>query len=358
MMRGFAAVYVMAGHLAHHFSLGLGKRVDEIIAAPFGYGQEAVMLFFLISGFVIFYSTEKKKPDFKTYFSHRWKRIYPIFLVALLLGSINILSSWQSFPWRDFFGNLFMLQDWKEVKPGVWFESFGGDLPLWSLAYEWWFYLLFYPIWRFVPLARQRGVAILCSLAGLSGYALHPNQPCLYLLYFILWWTGAEFARQYVSEGRVTFLKQKITVITLAGFVIMIAGFLIAAHHYNSWQPATKLPRRGIYPYLQIQHFLASLFIVGGALMWRRLNWFGFNKCFGIFALAAPISYGLYAFHFIFVTGNFFLFIHNEQCRLIAVVIISFIAAWLAEVPLQNFFKRIHFPRSFRQAENTSPSAN
>ena len=75
MMRGFAAVYVMAGHLAHHFSLGLGTRADEIIAAPFGYGQEAVMLFFLISGFVIFYSTEKKKPDFKTYFSHRWKRI-------------------------------------------------------------------------------------------------------------------------------------------------------------------------------------------------------------------------------------------------------------------------------------------
>ena len=341
MMRGFAALYVMTGHLVHHYSLGLGARVDKWVAEPLRFGQEAVMLFFLISGFVIFYSTEKKRPDFATYFIHRWKRIYPIFLISLCLISIDIVILKSApFPWHDFFGNIFMLQDMAGKTPGVWFPTFGYNLPLWSLAYEWWFYFLFYPIWRFAPIRQQRIIAALISFIGLFGYVLYPNQPCLYLAYFILWWTGAELARQYVAEGRVTFKIQRITIAVLAGFVGLTAGLLLLAHHYNHWIAVRS--RSEQYPFLEIRHFMICWLIVVGALTWQKIKWFGFNFLFGIFKYVAPISYGIYALHYpIAITGSFFSFIPWEVAKLFVVIVASFAAAWLAEVPFQKLVNHL-----------------
>jgi peptidoglycan/LPS O-acetylase OafA/YrhL len=101
MMRGFAALYVMAGHLfTHRTANGI-----SLYSVPFYFGQEAVMLFFLISGFVILLSTEKQQPDFATYLSRRWKRIYPIYLLALGVTAIDIvLLKAQPFPWHNFLG--------------------------------------------------------------------------------------------------------------------------------------------------------------------------------------------------------------------------------------------------------------
>jgi len=50
MMRGLAALYVMFTHLAQSASQGLGPRMHWLAILPFHFGQEAVMLFFLISG--------------------------------------------------------------------------------------------------------------------------------------------------------------------------------------------------------------------------------------------------------------------------------------------------------------------
>jgi peptidoglycan/LPS O-acetylase OafA/YrhL len=337
MMRGFAALYVMAGYLIHHNSLGFGARVDKWIAEPMRFDQEAVMLFFLISGFVIFYSTEKKRPDFATYLSHRWKRIYPIFLLSLcLVGMDLVLLKSEPFPWRDFWGNLFMFQDRVLNNPGVWFPTFGNNRPLWSLAYEWWFYLLFYPIWRFAPVKRQRMIAAAISFFGLMAFALHPNQLGLYLAYFILWWTGAELGRQYAAEGRVTFHTQRITLAVLAGFSGLTAGALLLANHYNHWQ-AAAWPGAGAYPFLEIHQFVSCLLIVVAALVWQRHYWTGFDLFFGIFKYAAPISYGLYVLHYpLMITGSFFSFVPAGRAKLIILILAGLAAAWLAEGPFQK----------------------
>lgn len=342
MMRGFAALYVMVGHISQHYSLGFGSRLDHLLFTPFRFGQEAVILFFLISGFVIFYSTEKKCPDFATYLSHRWRRIYPIFLLTLGLISFDlvVLQS-KPFPWTEFFGNVFMLQDIEGKHPGAWFASFGGDQPLWSLAYEWWFYLLFYPIWRFVPAHRQRLTAAAVSFFGLLAYAFHPSQPYLYLTYFILWWTGAELARQYVATGEVSLAGQRPTLAVLAGFVGLTAGTLLLAHHWNHWTPVLWQPRQA-YPFIEIRHFSTGLAMLVGALVWQRFQWRGFNACFGIFKYAAPISYGIYALHFhIAINSSFFPFLPADGAvKIIGVTAACVAAAWFAEGPFQKLVNR------------------
>lgn len=342
MMRGLAALYVMAGHLLLRF-FGEGS----LLGLPLRFGQEAVMLFFLISGFVVLYSTEKQRPDFPTYLGRRWLRIYPIFLLAIGVCAFDIaVLRQETISGRDLLGNLFMLQDFSYGKPGVWFSAFGGNSPLWSLAYEWWFYMLFYPIWRYVPIHRQRHVAATISLAGLLGYAWHPNQPCLYLTYFILWWTGAEFARQYVTEGRVTFRYQRIPLLVLASFVCLVTVLLFSRHNW------TGNLRFGLYPILQIRHFVACLAIALGALFWQQHKWRGFDSIFGIFIWFAPISYGLYVLHYpIAISGSFFKSIPIAWSLPIS-VLAAFGAAWFAEVPFQNLFKRLtknSFPKRIIQ---------
>jgi peptidoglycan/LPS O-acetylase OafA/YrhL len=295
------------------------------------------MLFFLISGFVICLSTEQQRPDFAAYFGRRWRRIYPIFLLALCLSTVDIVFlKAQPFPWHDFWGNLFMLQDFTHGKPGTWFPAFGGNFPLWSLSYEWWFYLLFYPIWRYASLMWRRAIAAGTSFLGLITYALHPNQPCLYLTYFILWWTGAEFAQQYLAEGRVTFKGQRVPVAILAGFAGLVTVVLLAAHNW------TGRLGFGDYPILQIRHFSACLVIALGALVWQKFNCTGFEAIFGIFKYAAPISYGIYALHCpIGVNGAFFSFLQPGVVKLFATTVTVFIVAWFAEIPYQKYMNRL-----------------
>src|SRR5271154_5222872 len=83
-IRGLAAFYVFLHHAAHYYlvrELGGWTRV-------FAAGQGAVMIFFLLSGFVIYLSSYApgRKRGFARYLSLRAFRIYPLFVVSLALG--------------------------------------------------------------------------------------------------------------------------------------------------------------------------------------------------------------------------------------------------------------------------------
>ena len=80
-IRGFSALYVVIHHTINNLSL-FGINIGLL----FRFGQEAVILFFLISGFVIGYSYHSgSDKSFKNYFSKRFFRIYiPLFFVFTL----------------------------------------------------------------------------------------------------------------------------------------------------------------------------------------------------------------------------------------------------------------------------------
>ncbi|HVT36011.1 MAG TPA: acyltransferase family protein, partial [Nevskiaceae bacterium] len=192
-VRGFAAFYVFLSH-----ARPLGP------VALYQYGQEAVILFFLLSGFVIDYSTFSggRALVVRTYLIHRVRRIYPLLLVSLLLGYLSACVAAQGWAPPRLFSlvmNLLMFQDVAHLKRGVFANTYYGVTPLWSLAYEWWFYLLFIPM----CLRLRTGDAARTVVAGTISaiafvlYQAWPNQPCLYLSYFIIWWCGVSLAREY-----------------------------------------------------------------------------------------------------------------------------------------------------------------
>jgi len=125
----------------------------------------AVLIFFILSGFLISYSIFRKDDySFKEYFIDRFSRIYsgliPSILVVFILDYINIklnpveYAYYDAFNIKTFLGNLLMLEDF----PGQILltenpiTSFGSGRTLWSLAVEWWLYMAFgyfiIKIWR------------------------------------------------------------------------------------------------------------------------------------------------------------------------------------------------------------------
>ena len=132
-IRAFAALYVMIAHLM----LEIFKGSSFIFL--FKFGQEAVMLFFLLSGFVISISYFKNPNiNFGSYFIKRFRRIYfPVFCTYIISGMVYFkLNDSLNLSFSQIIGNLLMLQDFKAAKPGVWVDPLFDNGPLWSLSYE------------------------------------------------------------------------------------------------------------------------------------------------------------------------------------------------------------------------------
>jgi len=180
LIRGGAAQAVLVGHASGIFDL---KSVPYL-------QNSAVVLFFILSGFVIPYSSLTRAQDkadysFASYFVDRFSRIYMGFVPALFFvlviecvgryvfglhyperltetlyapGTYVTIPYSRSFDVRTFVGNLLMLQDYP-FQPEIshfltkrldlslsWLlpiTSFGSARPFWTVAIEWWIYLLF-----------------------------------------------------------------------------------------------------------------------------------------------------------------------------------------------------------------------
>ncbi|HBL13406.1 MAG TPA: acyltransferase [Cyanobacteria bacterium UBA11162] len=288
-IRGFAASYIVITHWMPSLMF-----VPEIIHKGFfSFGQEIVMLFFLLSGFGIYLSFYRN-PDlgFKSYFIRRFRRIYFPFLLALLLSIVIVYLNGKvlnTFPWRELIGNLLMVQDISELKPGTWVEPFLGNLPLWALSYEWWFYLLFYPCYKFLFKNPNRIYFILLfSFVSYLTYLIIPNQASLIFSYFIVWWCGLEAAEVFIRQRRFTFTNMKSIMFCLVFMSTLAAIPVLAADQI----------RFGYYPFLIFRHFVAAFLAIFIGLLWYSKRLIYFDTILGIFTVVAPISYGIYLFHY------------------------------------------------------------
>lgn len=167
-MRGLAALAVCVGHLRavmmEDFSrltqhTGLFDKAFYLVS---GIGHQAVIVFFVLSGYLVGGSVLARWPDFdwRIYAIARLSRLWTVLVPALLLTLVVDLAfvffspeivsgqnyacwqlgakpdgSWSISPLR-FGSNLLFLQT---VSTPV----FGSNSPLWSLANEFWYYLLF-----------------------------------------------------------------------------------------------------------------------------------------------------------------------------------------------------------------------
>jgi peptidoglycan/LPS O-acetylase OafA/YrhL len=148
-LRGIAALCVVFSHLTPYVLVNMHNAVYEV----FDPGLYGVLVFFLVSGYIVPASLERKG-SIRTFWLSRLFRLFPLFVVAvaaaLLLHSLGYASlrGTSNNPTGSIFAHLFMLGD-----------LLGGQdviVVLWTLSYEMVFYLLLTALFT-VGLHRRSG---------------------------------------------------------------------------------------------------------------------------------------------------------------------------------------------------------
>ncbi len=210
LMRGLAALQVAAAHLRSEMFPGLKGMVDpplyyQLLAFATGFGHQAVVVFFLISGWLVGGSLLNRigQPGaLLSYAIDRATRLWTVLLPAMcLMLAVGIVIA-EADPGRadfaavneysaaSFFGNLLGLQT-------VLVKNFGGNYALWSLANESWYYIQF-PLLLAVFMARSR---LRQAAAAIALVLIAGALPGEITLYFALWLLGALFSRVRIECG-------------------------------------------------------------------------------------------------------------------------------------------------------------
>ena len=329
-LRGLAALYVVF----HHMTL----NQTSWWAYPLQEGQAAVILFFVLSGFVIYYSSQKitaKKISFSDYFIKRFRRIYPLFIASMIVAYIArcfIMHTLLPLDDGNLAGNLINLQDIKRI-PNNWFQPYYGNNPLWSLSYEWWFYILFFPIFKYIKEKLQIIVALGISVFGFITFILYNNKISITLEYFFIWWSGVEIARAWLAEGNIS---RKTYINVFGGYLIMIVlcGLTVVSHKGKLNVEA--------HPVIELRHFFFGITIITIGILWRRIKFIGYKYILKPFLLFSSISYGIYVFHAPLTYRNSSLFVSgNLPMDYLIGFIATIILAYVFEVPVQKFINNI-----------------
>jgi peptidoglycan/LPS O-acetylase OafA/YrhL len=94
----------------------------------------------------------------------------------------------------------------------------------------------------------------------------------------------------------------------------------------------------GVYPMLEIRHFLSAILFIIIALIWKKLNWLGYNY-FSFFEKIAPFSYGLYVLHLplILIFGTLIKNqIENSLIRFVVIGSLVLFCSYLFETKFQK----------------------
>lgn len=215
-LRGLAAVTVVLSHFTLLAPLlGLRHTPFRVLSG----GHEAVILFFVLSGFVLTLQINgARKLSYGEYVIRRVCRIYLPYLAAVVLayvcytltykGTVDWAGLWFNGSWLPTFSNIELLWHVLFVFP---FETDRLDPIIWSLVYEMRISLIFMPVLFAVFMmktSRALAVAALASIA-VCAYAVHANQPVMQasvsaewlptLHYLLMFVAGAALAKHRSS---------------------------------------------------------------------------------------------------------------------------------------------------------------
>lgn len=208
VLRLCAALLVCFAHLSS-FELSAGKFWHTK-----AYDQLAVMVFFVLSGYVISWVTIQKKPSAANYARARFSRIYSVLVPALVLtaicDSIGLSirpelyheASWvypEGSQVVHYILSFFLVQNiWDaELNPGI-------NGPLWSLTFEWFYYALF---GAFLFTKGWVRVLLCGGLAIVAGPTI--------LLLFPIWLLGVAACKLHQTHQKNTPLKAIISLVAM-----------------------------------------------------------------------------------------------------------------------------------------------
>jgi peptidoglycan/LPS O-acetylase OafA/YrhL len=170
------------------------------------FNTEAVLLFFVLSGFSIRLSIAPAglgdRARLVRYAERRLLRILPLYWFALVLS--GAVAAWlapvpeAAGAWTTLLGNLLFLQTAPGVK-GLWFLPYAGNGALWSLSFEVFYYAAF-PLLACAPAGRRArlGAVLFATAAGQLLSEWWPSPFTLFLGVSLIWYLGVELAELYL----------------------------------------------------------------------------------------------------------------------------------------------------------------
>jgi peptidoglycan/LPS O-acetylase OafA/YrhL len=252
-LRGLLAAYVLAGHARWLLWTGNASWIQAphgwwenalaYSSAALRYGNEAVMVFFALSGFFIhlpaatgYAAGRRDHFDVRRYAARRVQRLVPPYLLALLLTLMLDMLGRSVYP--DFYlartGDALVDQSFRAkgydaenvvpallLLPSALGRDFGSNGPLWSIAYEVVYYVI-YPGWlairRFAGLSAYPIAVVIAALVAF----LADGFSSTVALFWPVWMCGAALA-----EWLATAHSRK----RGAWMFFAMAGVALALHH-------------------------------------------------------------------------------------------------------------------------------
>jgi peptidoglycan/LPS O-acetylase OafA/YrhL len=191
LLRLLAALQVAVYHCGRNSAVGLGK------SPLWDWGHEAVVIFFVLSGFVIAHAAGSKDATLVRFAAGRFSRLYSVVVPCLVFTVVFDSIGWQlaakvyesngipnvaqSLVARFFLSMLMLNESWVSLK-------FFSNGPYWSVCYEFWYYVLFAAVFYLTGRFRVTAVAIIVLLSG----------PQIMLL-FPIWLIGVAVYRERLS---------------------------------------------------------------------------------------------------------------------------------------------------------------
>jgi peptidoglycan/LPS O-acetylase OafA/YrhL len=306
-IRTVAAFLVLISHLRALFFVEIGASESQSIMVLTAYvfgslGHPAVIVFFVLSGYwvggaairLIGSGTFSWSGYGIARLTRLWLVLIPVIALTQMLDRLGTIANPTSSIYSgsaayhtvvpvagplptlgivETLGNLFFVQS-------IHTATLGTNSPLWSLAYEFWYYALFPAL--LIAFSRKFGMRmrVLCLLASILGCALAgPNVLAL----FPAWILGAALAwRRDQIAGWLDRIKPLLLAGMRASSVVAVIVVSFAAVYFN-----------GLYPGVELIVAIPSVAMVGllvtdvsvGRSALRPLSW------------AADWSYTLYAIH-------------------------------------------------------------
>lgn len=175
-VRFLAAALVVASHV---LAIGLIARSTSAFVPDLG--REAVIIFFVLSGFVIKYAVDQKHTSLQDYVVARCARIYsvalPVLLAAFAMAALvlrfsdvavntgyQVAKTYIYIPFHLLFAGEF----WNLSETPPWL------VPYWSLSYEVWYYVLFGVAYYLTGVKRAVILAGILLLVGFKLWLLLP----------------------------------------------------------------------------------------------------------------------------------------------------------------------------------------
>jgi len=295
LCRVIAALAVFIGH-----SQVLGLAPPWVAAHWHRTAEDAVVAFFVLSGYVIAWSTDRPTATIRDYFEARASRIYsvaiPAVLFALALDGIGMrldashyAPDWQ-YPklWLHLpLHWLFLGGTWVGPMDPFSMKSY------WSLPYEVWYYILFGCTTLLRGRARVVGIVLTLGIMGPRMWLL---LPC--------WWLGVLLYRHRSN----LVLPSSAAPILMLGSSLLYLAFVASDGRlavdrlsrglyawFDTWLPAPFVPGGTVHALTD--HVVALLFgsfLIGCASSARR---FGADTASVIRGLA-NYSFSFYLIHF------------------------------------------------------------